>query len=456
MTQGQNMNQLHDFLQELGLNEMSEVLSDLNKDRFNILLQRLSFYGKEIFLLQNNLLNQPKKELGCLEIPPSACKESSSIHQSGWDAIFKGKMACILLAGGQGSRFGLGALKGATPITPISKKSLFQIFFEKMKVLSYQSCRDLQIVVVVSEKNVEATKNFIKEHNFFGLQEAQIHFLLQGSMPFLSETGKWLLESPGILAEGPCGNGKVLLWLAQSGLLSKLEAQGVEYLNLIPVDNPLAHPLDPSLAGLHETTGCEIALKVMQREDSAEPVGLVASLEGQIRIVEYSDLDESVKSKRDLSEGLLFPYANTGMMSFTVSFIKTHLSDFTGLPWHLAYKSACIFDPVHKTQSEKKVWKFENFIFDVFCFSKSIQMIHCVRADSFSPLKNVSGANSIDSVSSDLLKYYKKIYANLSGLPVPEKKFELAPEFFYPSESLKKQWRGRSLPSCDYIEAIPL
>ena len=45
----------------------------------------------------------------------------------GWEALRQGKVACLVVAGGQGTRLGWDHPKGTFPVTPVSGKSLFQV-----------------------------------------------------------------------------------------------------------------------------------------------------------------------------------------------------------------------------------------------------------------------------------------------------------------------------------------
>ena len=53
-------------------------------------------------------------------------------YQLGSEALKSGKVAFLTVAGGQASRLGFDLPKGCFGISPITKKSLFQIFAEKI------------------------------------------------------------------------------------------------------------------------------------------------------------------------------------------------------------------------------------------------------------------------------------------------------------------------------------
>ena len=55
-----------------------------------------------------------------------------SARKVGAEAISAGRVAAFTVAGGQGTRLGYDGPKGTYPVTPVSKKTLFQVFAEKI------------------------------------------------------------------------------------------------------------------------------------------------------------------------------------------------------------------------------------------------------------------------------------------------------------------------------------
>ena len=84
-------------------------------------------------------------------------------------------------------------------------------------------------------------------------------------LPFVDDRGHWLLEEPGKIAQGPDGNGHALRLFYESGLWDKWRAKGIEYLNIIVVDNALADPFDPEFIGFAHRTGTDVSLKAVAR-----------------------------------------------------------------------------------------------------------------------------------------------------------------------------------------------
>ena len=422
-------------------------IEQLTADQLAVFYKQLVRYGPDTLLRQRDVLAD--RAFASLEDARSPVYEEGSLLRdaAGHQAIAEGKVAALVLAGGLGTRLGSNMPKALFEVSPVRGKTLLQIALEKTKNLSDQIKRSLQIAILLSDKTIQDTQVYLVKHAFFGLHPSQITLVCQENMPFLTPEGSWCLEHPGQIAEGPNGNGRAFLSLQKAGLLDHWKSMGIRYINVMPIDNPLADPYPADLIGLHEEKKVDVTLKAVEKMDPHESVGTVAMVSGGVRIIEYSDLDRT----KELSTSSYGNLANIGLMSFTLSFIQAHLEKMEGMPWHLAYKSADVFDG-EKGCCKKHLWKFESFIFDLFAYTKSIAVLKVLRENCYSPLKNQSGDKSIQSVQRDLLNKYKTIYSELSGLKAPMRDFELASQFWYPTEVMKVYWKNRLLPEKSYIE----
>ena len=155
-------------------------------------------------------------------------------------ALRASRIAVIMVAGGQGTRLGHDAPKGTYPIGPVTERSLFQIHAEKVLALSRRYETTIPLLIMTSQENDEATKAYFAEYNWFGLNQDQVIFFIQGMLPALdAATGQVLLKAPGELALSPNGHGGVIQALHEAGLLDQLQSQGVTDCYYFQVDNPL-------------------------------------------------------------------------------------------------------------------------------------------------------------------------------------------------------------------------
>ena len=83
----------------------------------------------------------------------------------------------------------------------------------------------------------------------------------------------------------PNGNGGVISSLYSTGALSKLQARGVKYLNVLAVDNILARHADPEAIGFHIKNKLTITSKNLLKKDPAEKVGLHILKDGKPAVI---------------------------------------------------------------------------------------------------------------------------------------------------------------------------
>ncbi|MFZ0564916.1 MAG: UTP--glucose-1-phosphate uridylyltransferase, partial [Chlamydiales bacterium] len=349
----------------------------------------------------------------------------------------EGRCACLLLAGGQASRLGCTGPKGCYPVSFVKKKSLFQLVAEKIKAASEQAGYPLQLAIMTSPLNHLETEAFFVQNAFFRLSPHQVSFFYQRMWPFLDFQGNLFLETPDRLGCGPNGNGEVFSRLCESGIWQKWEKMGVQMVNVLPIDNPLAAPFDQELFGFHARHQCEVTIKAAMRQESQEEVGVIGSQRNKPIVTEYSEMTES-----SLKKSLI---ANLGLYCFSMSFIDKVKN--LSLPIHRAKKN------VNRMGETVKAWKFEKFIFDVLPASDHSEVWLYPKERCFAPLKNFQGPNNIDAVQAALLSLDRHVYLNISGVePPPDQAFELAAEFYYPTCVQLAKWEGQPLPNQPYIE----
>lgn len=405
-------------------------------------------------LLYERQKNTPLPEL--LEEPfpfeDESLKGDPGLGKLGKELVQKGKVAALVLAGGQGSRLRFEKPKGCFPVTCFRHKSLFQLIAEKVKAASKQVAHPLEIAIMTSPLNHVEIQTYFAQHAFFGLSPRQCHFFYQRMWPLLDLEENYFLEAPDQIARGPNGNGGVFRRLVELGIWNKWQKRGVELVNVIPVDNPLSDPFDYELVGFHSQMQNEATIKAARKVNSHEKVGVLARVKGKATILEYSELSEEKKKALNSKGELLFSTANLGFYCFSMPFIEkvSHVD----LPLHPAKKAVRKWNPEGHIDFPEtpNAWKFEEFIFDVLPLASRVKSLIYPREECFAPLKNLEGEDSIESVQQALLAFDRKVFARVTGHEVPaEARFELSPAFYYPTKQLLEKWKGQSLPDEDYI-----
>jgi UDP-N-acetylglucosamine/UDP-N-acetylgalactosamine diphosphorylase len=314
---------------------------------------------------------------------------SNDFQELGKKVVQQGGAACLLLAGGQGTRLGHSGPKGTFPLIPETGLTLFQLFAEKIGAASLWAQRPLCACIMTSEENDSATRAFFEAHDFFGLRE-DLSFVVQESLPFLDVSGRPLAQS------GPAGNGWALRHLIDGGVAQAWEKQGVQAITVIPVDNPLADPFDCEIIGA-VAAGAPLAMKCSDRVAEEEKVGVVVQEGGKTRVVEYSELSDEQKWGRESNGKLRYPIAHLGLFCFSLTFVHEAARRAEELPIHLALK------PCKTTRGEIVAYKQERYLFDCLPFASHVAIIYAAREHCFAPLKD---RNSLPHVQAALRRSF--------------------------------------------------
>lgn len=370
----------------------------------------------------------PRERIAPLAVEPRS-PDSVAVGEA---ALRKGEVAVLVVAGGQGSRLGSDRPKGVFPVGPVSGASLFQIHAEKVLALRRRYDAAVPFLVMTSSATHAETVGYFHENGYFGLPADDVHFFQQGTMPALDlATGKLLLEKPGKLFLGPNGHGGTLTALADSGLLAALKARGVRHIFYFQVDNPLVRIADPALIGQHIAADAEVTSAVVFKEQPGEKVGILAAIDGRCGIIEYSDLPAEMMNERTPMGELAFRAGNPAIHVFAVPFLEKTTAGEHRLGYHVARKKVPHWNPATNTSitpTIENALKFELFVFDALPLADRYLAVQVERADQFSPLKNATGADSLDTVKRDTIARATKWLA-AAGIDAAGHPVEISPLF---------------------------
>ena len=315
----------------------------------------------------------------------------------GEEALRRGTVGMILVAGGQGTRLGFPHPKGMLPLGPVSKRTLFQILIDRLRSVAAHYGVTIPLYVMTSPATHDETVQYFRENNYLGLAENDLRFFCQGMLPAVDRsTGKVLLETRNSVALSPDGHGGMLAAFDRSGCLADVRKRGVELLFYGQVDNPLLQICDPALLGYHLLSGSEMTTQVVEKRHALERVGNVVEIDGRTQIIEYSDLPEEA-ARREASNGTLDLWAgNLAVHVFNTQFLVRQAGDADALPIHRAVKKVSFVDERGQTvePSAPNAIKFERFIFDLLPRAKNALVVEVAPADAFAPVKNAPGEAS--------------------------------------------------------------
>ncbi|KAI8066600.1 nucleotide-diphospho-sugar transferase [Gongronella butleri] len=394
----------------------------------------------------------------------------------GMSLIAQGKVAVILMAGGQGTRLGSSAPKGCYDINLPSGKTLFQLQAERILRLQtlarqYNPPNDANCVIpwyiMTSGPTHQPTLDFFKKNNYFGLQEENVVFFQQGILPCLTLDGKIIMESKSKVAIAPDGNGGIYKAVQESGVLDDLKRRGVLYTHCYCVDNCLAKVADPVFLGYCVKNNTDCGVKVVGKAAPEEPVGVVCLRNGKYGVVEYSEISKEVSERRNADGSLAFGAANIANHFFSTEFLERVPTFAHELEYHIAKKKIKYLDMhtgetvVPKTNSGMKL---ECFVFDVFPFARHLSVLEVDRKDEFSPLKNApgSGVDCPETSRRDIIAQHIRFIENAGGRVVDTNgnpvvyddsvQFEVSPWVTYAGEAIADSVRGKTITVPAVIE----
>ncbi len=330
--------------------------------------------------------------------------------EAGSAAIAAGRVAAFTVAGGQGTRLGYDGPKGTYPVTPVSQKTLFQVFAEKIARSGERFGVTIPWFILTSEINNEATIAAFKESDFFGIDPESVHFITQGLVPAVDYDGKILLAAKSKIALTPDGHGGSLRALVRSGAVAKMEELGVDCVSYFQVDNPIIQCIDPAFIGFHVLGQSELSSKMVPKAYALEKVGHFCMQDDAALVVEYSDMPDAMQEETNDDGSIRFNGGNVAIHIFDRAFIARAGSSTSDvqLPFHRADKKIPYVgeDGVIVTPDAANGVKFEMFVFDALPLAKNPVIIEAAREDDFSPLKNAEGVDSPKSCKLDQLRMY--------------------------------------------------
>ena len=321
----------------------------------------------------------------------------------GQEAIVKGKVAAVLLAGGQGTRLGLDGPKGACDIGITKPLYIFEQLIRNLQDVTNACGAYVPLLIMTSDLNDGATRAFFEEHNYFGYPAKEVFFFRQEMAPAVDEQGKLLMSAKDSLALSPNGNGGWYTSLERAGLVKKMAARGVEWFNVFAVDNVLQRIADPVFVGATIASGKASGAKFVRKGYPEERVGVLCLENGLPTVIEYYELSDEMENLRDGAGRLVYAFGVTLNYLFRLDVLQEIVSQ--RLPVHAAHKKVPCLDESGAlvTPERENGYKFETLILDMVREAGSCLPFEVVREHEFAPIKNKVGKDSVESAR-ELLK----------------------------------------------------
>ena len=314
-------------------------------------------------------------------------KLDGSKVEEGRKIVENGKYGVIILAGGQGSRLGHLGPKGTYMLDlGDTKKSIFQIHIEN--IMKYRN--DINVFIMTSSDNNDETVLYFQENNYFGYNPKLIHFFEQSDRPLLNYKKKPIIKEGKIL-KASSGHGDLYDAIVKEK--SVIEKIGIQYLLVTNVDNILSNLIDYDFIG--SSINNDITAKSVEKIDPSEKVGLYVEKDNKLTVIEYTEISEELREKRD-EHGLYLKTSNIMNQILSWEFIKR--SSEEDIEYHEQFKE----------KNGLKFIKEEKLLFDTFYLAKKYKVFLVERSEELAPITSAEGKDSPATATLMYLRFLRK------------------------------------------------
>jgi len=400
------------YKQEEIINSL-DILSDEEKEKLYKQVCELDF--KQIDKLFDELSKKEKisgndiQEITAINKEKLSKEELEKYNVLGEKVIKNNKYALVTMSGGQGTRLGYDKPKGEFIVNIYPEpKFLFEILADKLREENKKYNVIIPWYIMTSSENDEEIKNFFYVHNNFDYPSDYIKFFKQEDLPLITENKKLLLGKDKLIKEAANGNGGIFNSMYENKILDDMKKRGIEWIFIGSIDNILLKIADTTLIGLAVDRKVEIATKSLVRNSPDEKVGAICKNNNQIKVIEYSEMSDEMKNKRNEDGELKFAESHIMCNLFSLKALKILAKK--KLPYHIAYKKSDYLDNqgVVIRPNKPNAYKFETFIFDAWTYFDDIAVLRGKREEDFAPIKNKEGVDSPETAIKLYNKYKKE------------------------------------------------
>lgn len=218
---------------------------------------------------------EPPVEGDVTPLPAPGDEAYDETRELGLDALRRGEVAQVVLAGGMATRFG-GVVKAV--LTAVDGMSFLEAKLVQTAVLE----RELGVTVPVALMTSFATDAAIREHVAERRLGEPLVFNQFVSLR-LEPTGELFRDAEGRPSLYAPGHGDLFDALRRSGTLAALRDRGVRTVTVSNVDN-LGARVDPVVVGAHLAAGKPLTCEVARKE--GDMGGAPVRVDGKLQLVE--------------------------------------------------------------------------------------------------------------------------------------------------------------------------
>ncbi|MCM1133969.1 MAG: UTP--glucose-1-phosphate uridylyltransferase [Clostridium sp.] len=395
-----NKTQAVEKLAASGQSHVMKYFDELTKEQQELLLAQIEAVDFSALSSLGSLKDGNERgvitPLGAMQLSQIREKEAE-FRAVGFEALRKGKVGAVLLAGGMGTRLGSDEPKGVYDIGITKEVYIFQRLIENLLEVVKEAGAYAPLYVMTSDKNHETTVRFLKEHDYFGYEEKYVTFFMQEMAPACDGEGKVYMEEKWKISTSPNGNGGWYSSMHKWGVAQKAMEDGVEWLNVFAVDNVLQRIADPCFVGAVIANNCASGAKVVKKCAPDEKIGVICLEDGRPSIVEYYELTDELMNAKDENGDPAYYFGVILNYLFRISDLEKIRE--RRLPLHIVEKKIPYLDGEGKKIKPETPngYKFEQLVLDMIHELDSCLPFEVERNREFAPIKNKTGVDSVES-----------------------------------------------------------
>lgn len=205
----------------------------------------------------------------------SVSSETLQLHREGLELIAQGQIAVIIFVDEENLK-GDNADEHMYDQRNLALRNRFHLQAEKLltsqKLANSAAVENFSVPCIISatEDKIPSIQLLFEEHDYFGLEEEQVWFSTQESLPCIgmssdSRESKILLESPWKIIQAPAGPGSIVGSLLNQRILERLTEMDIQYVQICSL-NDLSVVADPGFFGFVHKQGAAIGVKLFAEE----------------------------------------------------------------------------------------------------------------------------------------------------------------------------------------------
>lgn len=309
---------------------------------FELLKERLA--RGELGASQNRLKArvEPLDEGDLKALPPLGGEFRRALGERGEEAMRRGEVAAVILAGGMATRFG-GVVKAAVEV--LDGRSFLELKLGDIAAMAERANARIPVFLMTSFATDEAIGHMAET-----LSTARCPITTFPQLISLRVTpgGELFRDRAGALSPHAPGHGDLTFALRRSGILKDFRRRGGRLLMMSNVDN-LTATLDSAVIGAHLESGAALTAEMAPKEPG-DAGGAPARVDGKAQIVEAFRFPEGFDQSR-------IPVFNTNTLVLDAAAIDAEFP----LTWFA----------VNKTVDELPAVQFERLVGELTAFLDS-------------------------------------------------------------------------------------